>query len=85
MGLIRKTLKVSGSKTVNDSHEIEALFDTGASACFVREDVAEELSFLLRSSSPPIFKLGDDNSLKVERTTVLHTDARDTPSPTCFS
>jgi len=80
MGLIRKKLKVSGSKTVVGSDEAclqrEALFDTGTSACFVRREVAEELSQLLRSPSPLVFKLGDGSSLKVEHTTVLHTDIK---------
>lgn len=50
MGIIKKELMVAGSKS---SRICEVLFDTGASACLVREGVASELGGILKA--PPLW------------------------------
>jgi hypothetical protein len=63
MGLIYKTIKVSGNK---GSKEIKALFDSGASESFIRADIAKELSSPTRLPNPKTFELGR-GTLKVTR------------------
>jgi len=69
MGLIKKELEVAGSL-----HErvCEVLFDTGASASFVRKNVAEEIAQILKTPHRLSFKLGDESVFSAEHTTVLH-------------
>jgi len=59
MGSVRKRLTVAGSLA---SEECQVLFDTGASACFVREDVARRLSQVLKAPTPMTFTLGDETA-----------------------
>ena len=71
MGSVRKRLTVAGSL---GSEECQVLFDTGASACFVREDVARRLSQVLKAPTPMTFTLGDETAFTAEYMTVLQTD-----------
>ncbi|MDH7484691.1 MAG: retropepsin-like aspartic protease [Anaerolineae bacterium] len=71
MGLIRKKLALAGSL---GREECQVLFDTGASACFVREDVARRLSPILKAPVPLSFTLGDKTTFTAEYTTVLQAD-----------
>jgi len=59
---------VAGSKS---QRQCQVLFDTGASACFVREDVASELAQVLKAPFPLAFKLGNNTVMKAEKTTDL--------------
>jgi predicted aspartyl protease len=68
MGLIRKKLTVAGSL---GEEKCQVLFDTGASACFVREDVAKRLSPILKAPTPLTFTLGDETAFTAEYTTDL--------------
>ncbi len=68
MGIIKKELMIAGSLS---SRRCEVLFDTGASACFVREDVASELGETLKAPFPLSFKLGDNTLMKATKTTDL--------------
>ncbi len=43
MGLIYKSLRLEGSL---GEREVRALFDTGASECFIRQDIAQEVAVL---------------------------------------
>lgn len=74
MGLIRKNLEVAGSIS---RRACNVLFDTGASACFVREDVARELSQVLKSPTPLAFTLGDETVIRTENLTVLYVNIKD--------
>ncbi|MCK4244624.1 MAG: retroviral-like aspartic protease [Candidatus Omnitrophica bacterium] len=65
MGIIKKELMVAGSKS---GRECDVLFDTGASACFVREDVASELGQVVKAPFPLAFKLGNNTVLRAEKT-----------------
>jgi hypothetical protein len=76
MGLIRHKLEVAGSVSKKDC---EVLLDTGASACFVREDVAIELSQILKWPTPFIFTLGNETTIKAEHTTDLRVDIKGHP------
>jgi len=76
MGLIRHKLEVAGSLSRRDC---EVLFDTGASACFVREDVAVELSPILKWPTPLIFTLGNETIIKAKHTTDLRVDIKGHP------
>lgn len=73
MGLIKKQLKVSGSIGERDC---QLLFDTGASACFVRGDVAKGLSQILKAPKPLTFRLGNETTITAEYTTDLHIDIK---------
>ncbi len=73
MGLIRHRLEVAGSVSRKDC---EVLFDTGASACFVKKDVAKELSQILKWPTPFIFTLGNETTIKAEHTTDLRVDIK---------
>lgn len=63
MGLIYKTIKVSGNK---GSKEVKTLFDSGASESFIRADIAKELSSPTRLPNPKTFEMGR-GTLKVTR------------------
>ena len=65
MGIIKKKVKVAGSKSEQDC---EVLFDTGASACFVREDVALQLGQLVKAPYPIAFRLGNNTVMTADRT-----------------
>ena len=71
MGIIKKELMVAGSKA---QRQCEVLFDTGASACFVREDVAAELGQVLKAPFPLAFKIGNNTVMRAEKMTVLFVD-----------
>jgi predicted aspartyl protease len=73
MGLTRHKLEVAGSLSRKDC---DVLFDTGASACFVKEDVAQELSQILKWPTPIIFILGNETTIKAEHTTDLRVDIK---------
>lgn len=74
MGLIRKKLEVAGSVSRKDC---DVLFDTGASACFVREDVARELAQVLKAPVSLTFTLGDETAFTAEYTTDLYVDIKE--------
>jgi hypothetical protein len=73
MGIIKREIMVAGSKS---QRKCEVLFDTGASACFVREDVASELEEILKAPFPLAFKLGNNTVMKAEKMTVLFLDIK---------
>jgi hypothetical protein len=73
MGIIRKEIMVAGSKS---QRQCEVLFDTGASACFVQEDVASELGQILKAPFPLAFKLGNNTVMRAEKTTDLFVDMK---------
>jgi predicted aspartyl protease len=70
MGLIVRRLKVAGDK---GERRLEVLFDTGASASFVRQDAVEKIATSLRLPSPEAYTLGDGvGKLRVRETAVLY-------------
>jgi len=70
MGLIVKKLRVAGDK---GERRLSVLFDTGASASFVRHDVVAKLATSLRLPSPETYTLGDGvGKLRVNDTAVLY-------------
>jgi hypothetical protein len=73
MGVIKREIMVAGSSR---ERECEVLFDTGASACFIREDVGSELGQILKSPFPLTFKHGNNMVMKAEKTTVLFLDLK---------
>ena len=73
MGVIKKKIKVAGSKL---ERACEVLFDTGASACFITENVASELGQIIRLPSPISFRLGDNTIMKADKTSVLLLDLK---------
>ena len=81
MRLIRKELGVAGSL---GSKDCDVLFDTGASACFVREDVAEELSQILKTPGPLSFTLGDESVFTAQYITGLFVDIKGHSLPHLF-
>ena len=74
MGIINKRLWVSGSI---GKRECEVLFDTGASACFVRDDIVKEVSQILPLSTPLTFTLGNGTTMKSEFTTDLQVNIKE--------
>ena len=68
MGLIRKRLDVGGGL---GKRECDVLFDTGAAACFIREDVAQQLNPLLQTLTPLTFALGDETCIEADHITGL--------------
>jgi hypothetical protein len=68
MRTIKKDLIVSGSKS---GRNCEVLFDTGASTCFAREDVASELGEILKSPFSVAFKLVNNTVVEAKSTTDL--------------
>ena len=70
MGLIIKRLKIAGDK---GERRLQVLFDTGASASFVRGDVVDKLATTLKLPSPESYTLGDGvGKLRVNETVVLY-------------
>jgi hypothetical protein len=70
VGLIAKRLQVSGDK---GHKRVEVLFDTGASASFVRRDIAESLATILKLPVPEVYTLGDGvGRLRAAETAVLY-------------
>jgi len=73
MGIIKKEVMVAGSKS---QRKCEVLFDTGASACFVREDIVSELGQILKAPFPLAFKLGNNTVMRAEKTTDIFLDMK---------
>lgn len=70
MGLIVKRLRVVGDK---GERRLQVLFDTGASASFVRRDVVDRIATALKLPSPESYTLGDGiGKLRVNETVVLY-------------
>jgi predicted aspartyl protease len=70
VGLIIKKLRVDGDK---GERRVQALLDTGASASFIRRDVAEPLATLVRLPSAEVYTLGDGvGRLRATETVILH-------------
>lgn len=70
MGRVTKKLRVAG-----DKHErrLQVLFDTGASASFVRQDVVARIATTLKLPSPETYTLADGaGKLRVTNTAVLY-------------
>ena len=65
MGIIVKEMMVAGS---TEERRCQVLFDTGASACFVREDVASEMGQIVKALYPLAFKLGNNTVMRAEKT-----------------
>ena len=68
MGIIVKEMMVAGS---TEERRCQVLFDTGASACFVREDVASGLEHLIQTPVPLSFKLGNNTVMTAEKMILL--------------
>ena len=67
MGLIYKQMKLGGNKGEMD---VTVLFDTGASLCFVRKDVAEKVADI--SKAPARLKiLTPSGTLETEEAAIL--------------
>lgn len=81
MGIIKKEILVAGSKS---QRKCEVLFDTGASACFVREAVASEIGQIVEAPFPLAFKLGDNRVMKSEKTMDLFLDMKGHKLPFYF-
>lgn len=70
MGLIIKRLQVVGDK---GKRRVQVLFDTGASASFIRRDIAQSLTTILKLPSPEVYTLGDGvGRLRATETAVLY-------------
>ncbi len=70
MGLIVKKLRVAGDK---GERRLEVLFDTGASASFIRQEAVERIATTLKLPSPEAYTLGDGvGKLRVRETAVLY-------------
>ncbi len=70
MGLIIKKLRVAGDK---GERRLKVLFDTGASASFVRRDAVDTIATTLKLPSPETSTLGDGvGRLRVYETVVLY-------------
>lgn len=70
MGLIVKRLRVVGDK---GERRLQVLFDTGASASFVRQDVVLRIATTLKLPSPESYTLGNGvGKLRVNETAVLY-------------
>lgn len=68
MGLIVKRLRVVGDK---GERRLQVLFDTGASASFVRRDVVDRIASSVKLPSPESYTLGDGIG-RVNETVVLY-------------
>ncbi len=73
MGIIKKELTISGDK---GEKNIEALFDTGASASLVKKDVCEKIATVLCSPYPFVFTLGNNSKITIKNTTTLFVDLK---------
>jgi predicted aspartyl protease len=70
MGLIIKRLRVAGDK---GERRLQVLFDTGASASFVRQDAVNKIATTLKLPSPETYTLADGaGKLRVNETAVLY-------------
>jgi len=70
MGLIIKKLRVAGDK---GERRLQVLFDTGASASFIRRDAVDKIATTLKLPSPETYTLGDGvGKLRVNETVVLY-------------
>lgn len=70
MGLIIKRLRVAGDK---GERRLQVLFDTGASASFVRQDAVAKIATTLKLPSPETYTLADGaGKLRVNETAVLY-------------
>jgi hypothetical protein len=70
MGLIVKKLRVFGDK---GERRLQVLFDTGASASFIRSDVATPLAAVVNLPSAEVYTLGDGvGKLRAVATAVLY-------------
>ena len=70
MGLIVKRLRVVGDK---GERRLQVVFDTGASASFVRRDVVGRIATPVKLPSPESYTLGDGiGKLWVNETVVLY-------------
>jgi len=70
VGLIIKRLQVVGDK---GKRRVQVLFDTGASASFIRRDIAQSLTTILKLPSPEVYTLGDGvGRLRATETAVLY-------------
>ena len=70
MGLIIKKLRVAGDK---GERRLQVLFDTGASASFIRRDVVDKIATTLKLPSPETYTLRDGvGKLRVNETVVLY-------------
>jgi hypothetical protein len=59
MGLIIKDVDIAGDK---DRMKVRALFDSGASASFLRRDIAEKVATVLKMTKVWEFTLGDNKT-----------------------
>ena len=73
MGVITKQITVAGSKS---QRQCEVLFDSGASGCFVREDIASVLGQIVKSPFPIAFTLGNNTVMTVDKTITLFVDLK---------
>ncbi len=70
MGLIVKKLRVAGDK---GERRLEVLFDTGASASFIRRDVGERIASILKLPSPETYTPANGaGKLRVRETAILY-------------
>jgi len=70
MGLIIKKLRVAGDK---GERRLQVLFDTGASASFIRRDAVDKIATTLKLPSPETYTLRDGvGKLRVNETVVLY-------------
>ncbi|MFQ5770975.1 MAG: retropepsin-like aspartic protease [bacterium] len=75
MGLIIKQLILEGDK---GKKEIAALFDTGASASFIRRDVAKNLATIVRLPKSWRFVQGDGkNEIIIQESIMVHLTIND--------
>lgn len=73
VGIIEKQVVVAGSKS---QRPCQVLFDTGASACFSREDIASELGQIVRAPFPVAFRLGNNTIMKADKTITFFLDLK---------
>lgn len=73
MGVIKKAIMVAGSQA---QRQCEVLFDTGASACFVRENIALQLGQVVKAPYPLAFRLGNNTVTKADKTATLFLDMK---------
>ena len=77
MGLIYKSYEISGERS---TATVNALFDTGAGASFLRQDIAESIGTPAALSQPQRFTLADGTvALTVDQTINLDFAIGDAP------
>ena len=74
MGVITKQIMIAGSKS---QRQCKVLFDTDASACFARQDVASELGQVVKSPFPIAFRLGNNTVMTADKTIDLFVDLKE--------